>query len=149
MPSVGVGTELRSSWGSDRVGWADHPRLRETDPKTGRSYGAGGEGLTPLSLDEANGCATMTQVDDLSRCLAAFDQHTTLTVVVEMSARAGWCGHGNRGGPGGRGKSGGPIRPHFWPCGKGGGGGGGRGAGGSARRPPPLGGGGAGFGGAV
>ena len=31
----------------------------------------------------------MTQVDDLSRCLAAFDQHTTLTVVVEMSA-ASW-----------------------------------------------------------
>src|SRR4051794_6901400 len=56
---------------------------------SGRSYGAGGEGLTPLSLDEANGCATMTQVDDLSRCLAAFDQHTTLTVVVEMSA-ASW-----------------------------------------------------------
>jgi transposase len=31
----------------------------------------------------------MTQVDDLSRSLAAFDQHTTLTVVVEMSA-ASW-----------------------------------------------------------
>src|SRR4051812_49458983 len=31
----------------------------------------------------------MTQVDDLSRCLAAFDQQTTLTVVVEMSA-ASW-----------------------------------------------------------
>jgi transposase len=32
---------------------------------------------------------TMTQIDDLSRSLAAFDQHTTLTVVVEMSA-ASW-----------------------------------------------------------
>ena len=31
----------------------------------------------------------MTQVDDLSRSLAAFDQHTTLVVVVEMSA-ASW-----------------------------------------------------------
>src|SRR4051794_40716103 len=31
----------------------------------------------------------MTQVDDLSRCLAAFDQQTTLIVVVEMSA-ASW-----------------------------------------------------------
>ena len=27
----------------------------------------------------------MTQVDDLSRCLVAFDQNTSLTVVVEMS----------------------------------------------------------------
>jgi transposase len=32
---------------------------------------------------------TMTQVDDLSRSLAAFDQNTTLVVVVEMSA-ASW-----------------------------------------------------------
>src|SRR3954462_2307573 len=32
---------------------------------------------------------TMTQVDDLSRSLAAFDQHSTLAVVVEMSA-ASW-----------------------------------------------------------
>ena len=31
----------------------------------------------------------MTQADDLSRSLAAFDQNTTLTVVVEMSA-ASW-----------------------------------------------------------
>ena len=33
--------------------------------------------------------STMTQVDDLSRSLAAFDQDTALTVVVEMSA-ASW-----------------------------------------------------------
>jgi transposase len=32
---------------------------------------------------------TMTQVDDLSRCLAAFDQNSTLTMAVEMSA-ASW-----------------------------------------------------------
>ena len=31
----------------------------------------------------------MTQVDDLSRSLAAFDQNSTLTMVVEMSA-ASW-----------------------------------------------------------
>ena len=31
----------------------------------------------------------MTQVDDLSRCLAAFDQNSTLTMAVEMSA-ASW-----------------------------------------------------------
>src|SRR3954466_16253142 len=31
----------------------------------------------------------MVQVDDLSRCLAAFDQNTTLVVVVEMS-EASW-----------------------------------------------------------
>jgi transposase len=31
----------------------------------------------------------MTQVDDLSRCLVAFDQNTSLTVVVEMS-EASW-----------------------------------------------------------
>jgi len=30
----------------------------------------------------------MTQVDDLSRSVAAFDQNTCLTVVVEMSAPA-------------------------------------------------------------
>ena len=34
----------------------------------------------------------LTHVDELSRCLAAFDQNTSLTVVVEMSeGRAGWC----------------------------------------------------------
>jgi transposase len=33
--------------------------------------------------------AHMTQVDDLSRCLAAFDQNSTLTIAVEMSA-ASW-----------------------------------------------------------
>jgi hypothetical protein len=33
----------------------------------------------------------MTQVDDLSRSLAAFDQTTSLIVVVEMS-EANWLG---------------------------------------------------------
>jgi len=33
----------------------------------------------------------MTQVDDLSRSLAAFDQNTSLAVVVEMS-EASWLG---------------------------------------------------------
>ena len=35
----------------------------------------------------------MTQVDDLSRCLVAFDQNTSLTVVVEMS-EASWLAAG-------------------------------------------------------
>jgi transposase len=42
-----------------------------------------------LSLDEAKWVRTMTQVDDLSRSLAAFDQNSTLTMAVEMSA-ASW-----------------------------------------------------------
>ena len=35
----------------------------------------------------------MAHVDDLSRCLTAFDQNTTLVVVVEMS-EAGWLAAG-------------------------------------------------------
>ena len=37
----------------------------------------------------------MTQVDDLSRCLVAFDQNTSLTVVVEMS-EASWLAAGEQ-----------------------------------------------------
>src|SRR5271166_3350031 len=45
----------------------------------------GGGGLAPSSLDETDRGAPMTQVDDLSRSLAAFDQNTSLAAVVEMS----------------------------------------------------------------
>jgi len=39
--------------------------------------------------DATDGCSPITQVDDLSRSLAAFDQNTSLVVVVEMS-KASW-----------------------------------------------------------
>ncbi len=39
----------------------------------------------------------MTQVDDLSRSLTAFDQNTSLTVVVEMSeVELAGCWNGSR-----------------------------------------------------
>src|SRR5260370_18235475 len=49
-----------------------------------RSYGAGDEDVAPSSLQEAMECP-MAQFEDLSRCLAAFDQNSTLVTVVEMS----------------------------------------------------------------
>src|SRR5260370_26687321 len=49
-----------------------------------RSYGAGDEDVAPSSLQEAMECP-MAQFEDLSRCLAAFDQNSTLVMVVEMS----------------------------------------------------------------
>jgi len=55
----------------------------------GRIYGAAGEGLASSSVNATDGCSPMTQVDDLSRSLAAFDQNTSLAVVVEKS-EASW-----------------------------------------------------------
>src|SRR6266446_6861179 len=49
-----------------------------------RNYGAGDEDVAPSSLQEAMECP-MAQFEDLSRCLAAFDQNSTLVMVVEMS----------------------------------------------------------------
>ena len=56
----------------------------------GRSYGAsvGRFGIIVAGYNEW--MVPMTQVDDLSRSFIAFDQTTSLTVVVEMSSRAGW-----------------------------------------------------------
>ena len=51
-------------------------------------WGVGGEGIKPSSLAEPRE-VPMAHVDDLSRCLTAFDQNTTLVVVVEMS-EASW-----------------------------------------------------------
>jgi hypothetical protein len=49
-------------------------------------YGAGGEEMALSSLRRNDGTAPMPQPkDDLSRCLAALDQHRTLIAVVELS----------------------------------------------------------------
>jgi transposase len=45
--------------------------------------------MAASSLHETDGCVPMSQVSDLSRSLAAFDQNTALTVVVELS-EASW-----------------------------------------------------------
>jgi transposase len=46
-----------------------------------------------LPPDQADGAAPMTKVDDLSRSLSAFDQETTLVVVIEMS-QSSWLAAG-------------------------------------------------------
>src|SRR6266567_4091349 len=56
----------------------------------GRSYGAAAaEVMGPSSSLGADGGCPVTQVNDLSRSLAAFDPISTLMVVVEMS-KASW-----------------------------------------------------------
>src|ERR671920_642446 len=45
--------------------------------------------MAALSLHETEWMCPMSQVSDLSRSLAPFDQNTTLTVVVELS-EASW-----------------------------------------------------------
>jgi hypothetical protein len=50
-----------------------------------RCYGASGEGMAPSSLQtKPTGCP-MPQVNDLSRCLTALDQDSTMIAVIEMS----------------------------------------------------------------
>jgi transposase len=46
-----------------------------------------------LPPDQPDGAAPMTKVDDLSRSLSAFDQETTLVVVIEMS-QSSWLAAG-------------------------------------------------------
>ena len=50
-----------------------------------RCYGASGEGVAPSSLQTNRRGCPMPQVNDLSRCLAALDQDSTLIAVIEMS----------------------------------------------------------------
>jgi len=50
-----------------------------------RCYGASGEGMAPSSLRTNQTGVPMPQVNDLSRCLAALDQDSTLIAVIEMS----------------------------------------------------------------
>src|SRR6266550_1833565 len=57
-----------------------------------RSYGDGGKGLAPLSLYETR-WRCPTQVDDLSRSLIAFEQNSTMVVVLEMS-QSSWLAAG-------------------------------------------------------
>jgi hypothetical protein len=45
------------------------------------AMGTAAKGLAPLSLCETDGGAPMTQVDDLSRSLIAFEQNSTMVVV--------------------------------------------------------------------
>jgi transposase len=47
--------------------------------------GPAAEAMALLPPDQPDGAAPMTKVDDLSRSLSAFDQETTLVVVIEMS----------------------------------------------------------------
>jgi hypothetical protein len=51
-----------------------------------RSYGAGGEGVASLSPSKLMEMPMTTRANDMSRSLAAFDQHSTLTVVVDDAA---------------------------------------------------------------
>src|ERR1700737_3957695 len=66
------------------------PRHISTLP---RSYGAGGKGLAPLSLCENRWRCPMPQIDDLSRSLIAFEQNSTMVVVLEMS-QSSWLAAG-------------------------------------------------------
>jgi hypothetical protein len=50
-----------------------------------RCYGAGGEGMAPSSLQSNRRRCPMPQANDLSRCLTALDQDSTLIAVIEMS----------------------------------------------------------------
>jgi hypothetical protein len=77
------------TYGSVRGALSDGRPYRDPEGQFVRSYGAIGEGLASSLVDATDGCSPMTQVDDLSRSLAAFDQNTSLVVVVEMS-EASW-----------------------------------------------------------
>jgi hypothetical protein len=50
-----------------------------------RCYGASGEDKASSSLDTTDGDAPIPQPNDLSRSLAALNQHSTLIVVIEIS----------------------------------------------------------------
>ena len=56
------------------------------------------EVVAPSSPSQSDGGCPVAQVNDLSRCLTAFDSISTLVVVVEMSeaswlvSGARWCG---------------------------------------------------------
>jgi hypothetical protein len=49
-----------------------------------RSYGAGGEGVTPSSLRKPVEMSAATQIDDLSRSLVTLEQDTNRIAVVEL-----------------------------------------------------------------
>jgi transposase len=55
--------------------------------------GPAAEAMALLPPDQPDGAAPMTKVDDLSRSLSAFDQETTLVVVIEMS-QSSWLAAG-------------------------------------------------------
>ena len=58
------------------------PEIFNTDQ---RRYGASGEGMAPSSLQTNRRGCPMPQANDLSRCLTALDQDSTLIAVIEMS----------------------------------------------------------------
>src|SRR5216684_2823570 len=77
-----------------RIKFVSHLAAHSSDVGCGsRSYGDGGKSLAPLSLCENRWSAPMTQVDDLSRSLIAFEQNSTMVVVLEMS-QSSWLAAG-------------------------------------------------------
>src|SRR6266446_10368112 len=94
MPADGIAIRLDGDVGRRAARNKQFDHTSDCNVREGsRSYGDGGKGLAPLSLCETDGGAPMTQVDDLSRSLIAFEQNSTMVVVLEMS-QSSWLAAG-------------------------------------------------------
>ena len=91
-----IAAEAGRAWRQEQLDYCTRPLVREpwildvdttVKPLYGhqRCYGASGERMAPSSLQTNRRGCPMPQANDLSRCLTALDQDSTLIAVIEMS----------------------------------------------------------------